>query len=358
MRVVLAGGGTAGHIEPALNTAEALRSLNCGHEISLLGTEKGLETMLVPQRGFQLLLIPPVPLPRRLTRDLFSLPARMLEAVRVTKQHLANTEADVVVGFGGYVSLPAYFAARSLGIPVVVHEANAKPGLANRVGSRFAVAVVETIAGSLPRATHLGLPLRYAIQHFNKSNSRDAGLGLWSLDSTRKTLLAFGGSQGSRHINEEVRKAAPELIARGYQILHSVGSKNTDQLTRDIEHYVTVSYIERMDFAYGVADVAVCRSGAMTVAEMSAVGLPAVYVPYPSGNGEQALNVTHVIQAGGGALILDKDFSAARLLSVLTEWEVEGLASKAAAALHCSTANNLEKWLEIITKAAKPHATA
>ncbi len=352
MHVVLAGGGTAGHIEPALNTADALRARDCAISLSVLGTEKGLETTLVPARGYQLTLIDPVPLPRRINKDLLSLPMRLKRAITQVAHHLNETNADVVVGFGGYVALPAYLACRKLGVPFIVHEANAKPGLANRIGARFASAVVETVSGSFSGALHYGLPLRHAIRTFNKMSARSAGQEIWSLDTSRPTLLVFGGSQGSRKINDVIAQAAPTLTAQGWNILHSVGSKNLDHIQKTNPHYVTVPYIDRMDFAYGVADVALCRSGAMTVAELSAVGLPAIYVPLPIGNGEQRLNALEVVAAGGGVIVEDEKLTAELVLEQLRLWNAVGLEQLSAAARSVSHAEDIEKFVSLILQTA------
>src|SRR6202000_1248288 len=137
MRVVLAGGGTAGHIEPALALADALRQADPSAMIVCLGTERGLETRLVPLRGYELALIPPVPLPRQLTPQLLSVPGRLGTAVSSAARVLAEARADVLVGFGGYVATPGYLAARRRHVPIVVHEANARPGLANKLGARL-----------------------------------------------------------------------------------------------------------------------------------------------------------------------------------------------------------------------------
>ncbi|MFW5899166.1 MAG: glycosyltransferase, partial [Jiangellaceae bacterium] len=147
MHVVLAGGGTAGHVEPALATADALRRSDPAAHLVLLGTERGLETRLVPDRGYELALIPPVPLPRRPTPDLARLPWRLRRAIREAGAVLRAHRADVVAGFGGYVALPAYLAARKAGVPIVVHEANARPGLANRIGARLTPFVASAAPG-------------------------------------------------------------------------------------------------------------------------------------------------------------------------------------------------------------------
>lgn len=353
MHIVLAGGGTAGHIEPALNTADALRASDCGISLSVLGTERGLETTLVPARGYALTLIPAVPLPRTLNADLISLPRRLNKAVDLVAEHLEEVRASVVVGFGGYVSLPAYLAARRLRIPIVVHEANAKPGLANRIGARFATAVVDTVEGSIKGARTLGLPLRFPIRNFDKAAAQSAAREIWPLRSDRPTILVFGGSQGARHLNDVVADAADALVEMGFDILHSVGRNNLDQLVSGKTGYVTVPYIDRMDFAYGAATLAVTRAGAMTVAELTAVGLPAIYVPLPIGNGEQRLNAAGVVAAGGGELIDDAMFTPEALISILQRWQAEGFKKRSEAAAACGHKNDIDTFVGIILEAAK-----
>ena len=313
MNVLLAGGGTGGHIEPAMNLADALVRFDPKTGITALGTTKGLETELVPARGYPLALIPPVPLPRKPSKDLVSLPSRIRSAVAQTQDVIVETNTDVVVGFGGYVSFPAYFAARRAKLPFVVHEANARPGLANRVGARFTPHVAENYAGSLPHAIRIGCPLRAQIADLDRDATRQSAAAFYDLDPARPTLLVFGGSQGAQRINAAVAGALPDLLAQGIQVLHAVGPKNVGDAAA-APGYRPLPFIERMDLAYAVADLAVCRSGAMTCAELAAVGLPAVYVPYPVGNGEQKLNAAPVVAAGGGLMIADADFTAASLL--------------------------------------------
>lgn len=309
VRVVVAGGGTAGHVEPALNLADELTSR--GAVVTALGTEKGLETRLVPDRGYQLDLIPPVPLPRKLNRELFSVPSRLRAAIRAAQEALIARQADVLVGFGGYVATPAYLAARRAGIPIVVHEANAKAGLANRIGARFTKFVAETRPGTLPHGEVVGLPLRRAITELDRVNRRQEARKYFDLDPDRPVLLVFGGSQGARRINDTVVGVAEDVVGAGGSVLHVVGGKNLDQVPEPpVPHFHTVDYVDRMDLAYAAADLAVCRSGAMTVAEVAAVGLPAVFVPLPIGNGEQRRNAEGLIAAGGGLLIDDAEFDA------------------------------------------------
>nr|WP_092804871.1 undecaprenyldiphospho-muramoylpentapeptide beta-N-acetylglucosaminyltransferase [Klenkia marina] len=327
--VVLAGGGTGGHIEPMLALADALvrRTDAPGGtpRVTCLGTSRGLETRLVPARGHELRLIPPVPLPRKPTPDLLRVPGRVRRAVAETRALLAELEADVVVGFGGYVALPAYLAARRAGVPVVVHEQNPLPGLANRVGARLAAAVAVTAPGTpLRGAVHTGMPLRPAITGLDRAALRAEARAHFGLDAERPTLLVFGGSQGARSLNTAATGAADALRAAGIQVLHARGPKNTEvAVPAGQPPYVVVDYLERMDLAYAAADLALCRSGAVSVAELSAVGLPGAFVPLPIGNGEQRRNALPVVEAGGGLLVDDADLSPswieATLVPVLTD---------------------------------------
>ena len=329
LSVVVAGGGTAGHVEPALALADAVARLRPDARITALGTTRGLETTLVPARGYALELVPPVPLPRRPNLDLARLPLRVVRSVRRTRAVLRAVGADVVVGFGGYVALPAYLAAASMRLPIVVHEANARAGIANKVGARFARVVAAAVPGSGLDAQVVGIPLRAAITGLDRAGLRAEARAHFGLDPDAPTLLVTGGSQGARSLNTAAAGAAARLGAAGIGVLHAHGPKNTlsvgtpggttsDGNTPDgLPPYVAVPYLERMDLAYAAADLAICRSGAMTVAEVSAVGLPAVYVPLPHGNGEQALNARPVVDHGGGLLVADADLTPAMVSEVV-----------------------------------------
>jgi UDP-N-acetylglucosamine--N-acetylmuramyl-(pentapeptide) pyrophosphoryl-undecaprenol N-acetylglucosamine transferase len=311
-RVVVAGGGTAGHIEPAMNLADAVRRLDPSAEITALGTVKGLDTSLIPPRGYPLELIPPVPLPRRVSRDLLGTPGKLRAAVSAASGVLERVRAEVVVGFGGYVAVPAYLAARRLSIPIVVHEANAKPGIANRGAARLTKHVfTATNAGHLPHATVIGIPLRPAISQLDRGALRAEARVRFGLHAALPTLLVFGGSQGAQSINRAATSAASDLRDAGIQVLHVIGPKNTVEVASDTKvPYIVVPYIEHMQYAYAAADFALCRCGAMTCAELAAVGLPAAYVPYPVGNGEQRFNAMPIVSAGGGLLVDDADLDA------------------------------------------------
>jgi len=315
--VVLAGGGTAGHVEPAMAVADALIALDPDVRITALGTQRGLETRLVPERGYHLELITPVPLPRKPSGDLMRLPLRVRRAVRQTRAVLDDVDADVVIGFGGYVALPAYLAARGglrrRRVPVVVHEANASAGWANRVGARSARRVLSAVPNpGLRRVEVVGVPVRAAITSLDRMALRGQARAHFGFADDARVLLVFGGSQGAQSVNRAVAAAAKDLAVAGISVLHAHGPKNTLDLREPADGdppYIAVPYLDRMDLAYAAADLAVCRSGAMTVAEVTAVGLPAVYVPLPIGNGEQRLNALPVVNAGGGLIVDDADLT-------------------------------------------------
>ncbi|QVQ53131.1 undecaprenyldiphospho-muramoylpentapeptide beta-N-acetylglucosaminyltransferase [Spiractinospora alimapuensis] len=347
MKVVLAGGGTAGHIEPALALADALRRIDPSAHVVCLGTERGLETRLVPMRGYELAEIPAVPLPRKLTPQLLTVPGRLNSAIGAAAGVLDRVGADVLVGFGGYVATPGYLAARRRKVPIVVHEANPLPGLANRLGAYLTTHVYTGHPNAEMRNSRfIGIPLREQISKLDRLSTGDKARAHFGLRPDLPTLLVFGGSQGAQTVNDVLFTSANELHHAGVQVLHVVGPKNADgpqDRTQGDVPYVVVPYVDRMDLAYAAADMALCRSGAMTCAELTAVGLPAAYVPLPIGNGEQRLNAEPVVQAGGGLLIdqaaLSPQWIRDTLLPVLTDTDRVVAMSEAASRMGRSHAD-------------------
>ncbi|MGI8576410.1 MAG: undecaprenyldiphospho-muramoylpentapeptide beta-N-acetylglucosaminyltransferase [Nocardioidaceae bacterium] len=327
MRVLLAGGGSAGHTSPLLATAEALRRAVPDISITCLGTERGLETRVIPAAGYRLELIPPVPLPRALSVELVKTPRRLLAAATATRDVLARVDPDVVVGFGGYVSMPAYLAAHRAKLPLVVHEGNARPGIANRFGARVCTHLVATSFPEtrLAHARFIGLPIRRSISTLQRCEMRPLARAHFGLDQERPTLLVTGGSQGARRINDSMAAAAAALAAAGIQVLHITGPNATVTLPPEIgaagaAPYVAVPFVDAMELAYAAADAMVGRAGANSVTEAGCVGLPAVFVPLPIGNGEQVLNARAVREAGGAIVVEDAAFTpawAARELTAL-----------------------------------------
>lgn len=306
---LLTGGGTAGHVNPLLALADAIRSDSSLHQIFALGTAEGLETQLVPARGYDLLTIERLPLPRKINSYAFRFPLAFLNAVKQCEQMIREHNIDVVVGFGGYASAPAYLAAKRVGVPIVIHEANALPGWANKLGSRFAAAVGVAFAGTpLRNASVVGMPLRKEIEHLATGSDKSSARKYFGLDPNTITLLITGGSLGARKINQTIEDSRRLLSAAGIQVLHIVGGKSEFTEVNDSD-YRRIKYCDRMELAIAASDFAVARAGSSTVSEFAAVGLPAAYVPYPVGNGEQKHNVEELIQRGGGVLVPDADFS-------------------------------------------------
>ncbi|MGA4669707.1 undecaprenyldiphospho-muramoylpentapeptide beta-N-acetylglucosaminyltransferase [Propionibacteriaceae bacterium Y1923] len=362
LRVVLAGGGTAGHTSPLIATAQALQSL-VDAQVSCIGTARGLETTVIPQAGLELDLVDPVPMPRKPGLAMAKVPVRLSRAVRQARQILQQRRAEVLVGFGGYVSMPAYLAARSLKVPVVIHEQNALPGLANKVAARFAAVVATSFPDTvLPGAKFIGLPVRSQIRTLAQEGipaTAEARQGL-GLDPDRTTLLVSGGSQGARSINHATTDARDRLLAAGIQVLHVWGPKNisddhvevVDQTTG--ARYVPVGYVDGMENAYAAADLMLGRSGAGTVVETAVVGLPGVFVPLPHGNGEQARNASALVVAGGAVVVPDGDLGAQRLLDevlpLLTE--PERLQKMARAGRDLMTATAADDLARLVVEAA------
>lgn len=340
LRVVLAGGGTAGHVSPLLAMADAIRAEHPDAEITVVGTAEGLEARLVPAAGYTLRTIERAPLPRRPDAAALRFPSRYLRSLRQVREILTDTGADVVVGVGGYVCTPVYRLARKAGIPVVVHEANARAGLANRVGAKHAAVVGTAFDGTgLPGARRVGMPMRAGIARLDRAAARAAAREAFGLEQDAPTLLVTGGSLGALSLNRALTGALPALSAAGVQVLHVTGAGKSvtgeDGEALSAPGYHQVEYVDGMESAYAAADLVLCRSGAGTVCEVAAVGLPSVLVPLPIGNGEQRLNAEGLVEAGGALTVADAELSPAWLeehvLPLLTDAAaLQGMSAAAA----------------------------
>lgn len=335
-RIVFAGGGTAGHIEPALAVARQWKKIHSDTQILFLGTASGLENRLVPEAGFELALITKVRISRKLSPSLLVTPFAMIRSIAQSFSILKG--ADLLVGFGGYVSGPAYIAARIRRTPIVIHEANAHPGIANRLGALFTkhTAVAYPVArGKLSHALLAGLPLRLDVENafrgaesdWAKARREAKARSGFSVD--KPLIFIFGGSQGSIAINSVIEGARPELKSQGLQVLHSVGGNNP--VPESDGSYKAVSYITDMSSAYLAADLIISRSGAVSCAEINTLGRYALFIPLPVGNGEQELNALTLISESRAELITQAKFSStwlmaniSRLLIASSETTMEG----------------------------------
>ena len=330
--VVLAGGGTAGHVEPALAVAGEWKKSHPQDCLIFLGTSSGLETTLVPAAQFELHLIPRVRISRKPSPSWLNIPFDLISSVLESRKVIKD--ADVVVGFGGYVSAPAYIAARLSKTPIVIHEANAKPGWANRLGAAFSdhLAVAHSVdSGKFEHALLAGLPLRSDVaQAFKDSQSdwararRDAKLRL-GFAADAPLVFIMGGSQGSVAINSVIASSVSMFNEKSLSVLHSVGKLNA--LPQATGGYKPVAYVDAMADAYLAADLIIGRSGAVTCSEFRALGRYALFVPLPIGNGEQFVNAASLVAENRAEVISQKDFTADFLKA-----HIAGLLAKSAAA--------------------------
>jgi UDP-N-acetylglucosamine--N-acetylmuramyl-(pentapeptide) pyrophosphoryl-undecaprenol N-acetylglucosamine transferase len=356
MRILLAGGGSAGHTSPLLATADALGRLEPGVEITCLGTRERIEARIIPAAGYPLEFVPSVPLPRRPNADLVRLPGRLRAARAAALQVVDRVGPDAICGFGGFVSVPAYLAARKRDVPLVVHEGNTIPGVANKLGARLTDHVATSFPDTrLRHATYVGLPIRRMIATLDRAAMRAGARASFGLRADLPVLLVTGGSQGAASLNRAAMGAARSFAEGRVQVLHVTGpTHETDAPDTGDVPYVVRGYVDRMDLAYSAADAVLCRSGSNTVTEVSGVGLPAVYVPLPIGNGEQALNAKAVIDAGGGLLVADADLTsdwlAAQVVPLLRDRA--RLDAMGAAAAHLIPLDADEKLARMIIDAA------
>ena len=323
MRVALAGGGTAGHVEPALSVAFQLLDSNVAglESIVFLGSKTGLENSLVPANGFRLETVATFAMPRKVNLDLIKLPFRLWAARRAAVEILKSNKVEVLVGFGGYVSVPAYLAAIQLRIPFIVHEANAKPGIANKIFARFATRAVDTVPGSIKGALTLGIPIKREIKNLNREELRSKSRNELGLSSSGRVLLVFGGSQGAEQINKAISGFSDLLLENQISVIHVVGPNNLahyqSRSHANGSRYLVMGYMSNMPVGYAASDLVLCRAGALTVAELSAIGLPAIFVPYPIGNGEQELNAAHLISVGAALLVPNHLCTASNLAEIV-----------------------------------------
>ncbi|WP_309072792.1 undecaprenyldiphospho-muramoylpentapeptide beta-N-acetylglucosaminyltransferase [Arthrobacter sp.] len=361
LSVVLAGGGTAGHISPLLAIARALVTASPNARVVAVGTAAGMETRLVPAAGFRLETIERVPMPRRPGIDLLKLPVRLVRAVQQALKIVDAARADVVVGVGGYVSTPLYLAARIRRVPVVIHEANAHPGLANRLGARIAHTVAVAFKGTgLPGEQWVGMPMRPEISTLDRAAQRAEARAELGLDPVRPTLIVTGGSSGAASINRAVAAAAQKVVEADnrVQVLHITGRgkqvTGTDGALLTTGNYRQIEYVDRMENVYAAADLLLARAGAATVCEVAAVGLPAVFVPLPHGNGEQRRNAAELVAAGGALMVEDRQLSAEWLLSEALPLvqDAERLESMSMAAAPLGVRDADERMAKLIIDAA------
>lgn len=335
--VLFAGGGTAGHVFPAIAVARALVDLEPDIEPVFVGTADRLEDRLVPAAGFRLHHVDAIPLPRRLSPELFKVRGALNRAVARCQDIIAEEQVIGAATFGGYVSFPASWAAARAGLPLVLHEQNAVPGIANRFAARWAKQVAVSFPSSIDRFGHhpdvivTGNPVRDAMLHVDVDARRAAARESFGLSPRTTTLLVFGGSQGARSLNEAVIAAAGQWARPDQlQILHGAGAKLHEESLEawaQVEggpDVVCVDFIDDMAGAYAAADVVVCRAGATSIAELTVLGRPSVLVPYPYATRDHQLhNARALAEAGAAVVIEDDELDGARLVAAVEPWLTE-----------------------------------
>lgn len=358
--IVIAAGGTGGHIFPGLAVADAIRRAEPAASVSFVGTPRGLEGKLIPDAGYQLDLVDMVPFAGRAAA---LLPVALVRATAQARRILRDRGADVVVGMGAYLSVPVVAAARLAGIPSLVHESGAVPGRANLVAARLtdnvAVAFAEAAAAFSAAATvrTVGMPLGPELVGFDRSALRATARATHGLDDDTLMVLVNGGSQGAASLNRLALGLARRWHDRhDVRILLKTGSRDHERTEGALRanpgaHLVELTrFIERMDQAYAAADVAVCRPGAGTVAELAVVGLPAVLVPYPHAPFDhQARNAAALVDAGAALMVRDQEATpevvGPLLEAVLADrGQLDHMRSGLAGLAHPQAADELAAW--------------
>lgn len=325
MRVVIAAAGTGGHINPGLAIANEIKEKEPDSKIIFIGTSRGLENNLVPRAGYELKQIEAYGISRKLNISNIKKLYKTYKSVSVAKKILEDFKPDVVIGTGGYICIPVGKAAHKLKIPIVLHESNAFPGVAVKMLSKDASKVLvgfEDAKERLPKAKKVvvtGTPSKIEKIDYNKEQKEEK-LKELGLDAKQiPTILVFGGSQGAMSINNAVVEILKNKLNKNYQIVWAVGINNYDTIKEnlknsEIEKAVVVPYIYNMQEIMNACDLVVCRSGAMTITEISILEKPAIFIPFPfATENHQEYNAKVLKNVGAADIILDKYLTATTL---------------------------------------------
>ncbi|MYW99996.1 MULTISPECIES: undecaprenyldiphospho-muramoylpentapeptide beta-N-acetylglucosaminyltransferase [unclassified Streptomyces] len=332
LSVVIGAGGTGGHIYPGLALAEALRRADPDAVISFIGTERGLETTLIPAAGYRLHTVDMIPFDPALGAKRFLLPAALLRSGAQARSVLRTQKAQVVVGMGGYPSAPAIVGAKMAGLPSVIHESNAVPGRANQFAARLTEHLTVAFDGSRAhlsggeRARTVGMPIAASLATLDRPALREEARRAFGIPEGARVVLFNGGSLGAARLTA----AAVGLAARwrGREDVHLLIKTGPAALAETRRKLIdagagplaaqAVPYLDRMDLAYAVADLVVCRAGSATIAELATTGVPAVLVPYPYAPGDhQTHNARVLSDAGAAYLVPDAETTADRLAALI-----------------------------------------
>ncbi|MEZ5360266.1 MAG: undecaprenyldiphospho-muramoylpentapeptide beta-N-acetylglucosaminyltransferase [Candidatus Zixiibacteriota bacterium] len=340
MRVLFAGGGTGGHLFPAIAIAEEIKRLDGASEIEFIGTEYGIEYRMKDTLEYKLHVIAMRGMPRKLSLGLLLFPFRLMKAVRQCKVLIQAFKPDIVVGTGGYVAGPPIMAAAKLGIPSVLQEQNSYPGLVTRklaAKTTMLFLAYKRAEQYLPqgvRHKRLGNPIRRSVTTGNRADA----LRKFGLREDRKTILILGGSQGAHRLNEAVLRSMDKLDAT-VQILWQCGKRDYTEVAERLnkKDFVVSLFPFSNDMAsvYAAADFAVARAGALTIAELTACGIPAILVPYPHATADhQTHNAKEVVDAGAAEMVADNELEnhdiIARAMEILKSDKLSAMKQAAA----------------------------
>jgi len=330
-RIVIMAGGTGGHVFPALAVAQSLAEK--GWQVSWLGTQKGLESRVVPAHDIAIDWLSVAGVRGKGGLSKIKAGAMLVKACWQALKILRQRKPDVVLGMGGFVAGPGGLMAKLLGIPLVIHEQNRVPGTTNRLLAKIANQVLEAFPGSFKKAVNAkctGNPLRKAFLNMAERQDQAARQGL--------NILVVGGSQGAQILNEIVPEAAAMLS--DVHIRHQTGAAMSEQVQSRYQALAVKAqvhaFIDDMVAAYQWADLVICRSGAMTVSELAAAGVPAILIPFPHAiDDHQTANARYLTDAGAGHLLMQKDLTAAALAEQITK-AAQHLNEMAQAAKQCA----------------------
>ncbi|KKC99918.1 undecaprenyldiphospho-muramoylpentapeptide beta-N-acetylglucosaminyltransferase [Photobacterium halotolerans] len=348
-RLLVMAGGTGGHVFPALAVARQLQQQ--GWEIRWLGTADRMEADLVPKHGIDIDFIQVKGLRGQGISKLLAAPFQIVGAIVQARRYIQAWQPDAVLGMGGYVSGPGGVAAWLSGIPVILHEQNAIAGLTNRWLSRIAASVLQAFPGAFPGKPVVGNPVRRDVTELAMPAQR-----LAEREGPIRILI-MGGSQGARILNQTVPAAAAKL-GGDVDIWHQAGKGNqasTEQAYSQcgVQRYKVTEFIDDVAAAYDWADLVVCRSGALTVSELSAAGVGAIFVPFMHKDRQQALNADHLVACGAAHMIEQPDLSADRLAQLITTLDRPALLSMAEAARQAAILDADARVADVIKAQAK-----
>jgi UDP-N-acetylglucosamine--N-acetylmuramyl-(pentapeptide) pyrophosphoryl-undecaprenol N-acetylglucosamine transferase len=366
--ILIAAGGTGGHIFPGLALASALRRQEPSAAVSFVGTPRGLEGRIIPDAGYPLHLLDMVPFAGA-RRAL--VPAAFTRATWQARRLLRRERASVAVGMGGYASIPLVAGARFSGVPSLVHESGAIPGRANLLAARFTHNVAlafQRAASSIPGPTRVvGMPLSSEIEHFDRDALRSAARASFDLPEDAEVLLVIGGSQGATTLNRAAVGLASQWRDRpGRFILLKTGAADLAGIQADLKAagaadvVRAVSFFDRMDYAYAAADLALTRAGAGTVAELGATGLPAILVPYPyAPHDHQAVNASTLVDVGAATMVRNPSATADLLAPELDALFAdparrESMAAAGRSVARPHAADELASWVLELASARTP----